>query len=106
MIAVLAALLLSATPFAQDNASQPLPEETPVAAPATPATLTVDTPIEMLVANAKAKAVLEAAIPGITTHPAYDQFKGMSLTQVQPMSNGQLTDAQIAQVRTGLAGIK
>ena len=104
MIALLAAALLqtAATAPAQDHSAH----SAPATAPAAATTLTVDTPIEMLVANEKAKAVLEAAIPGITAHPAYNQFKGMSLVQVQPMSNGALTDAQVAQVRTGLAAIK
>ena len=67
---------------------------------------TLDTPIETLVADAAAKAVLDADIPGMTTHPAFDQFKAMSLKQLQPISQGQITDEQLAKVATGLAAIK
>ena len=96
-----AALLTTAAPLAPVAQAAPAAPAAVASAP-----LTVDTPIETLVANDKAKAVLEGAIPGITAHPMYDQFKGMSLTQLQPMSNGQLTDEQIAKVKTGLAEIK
>ena len=80
-------------------------------APAAPATtaaakFSLDTPIEALVADPKAKAVLDADLPGVSTHPSYDMFKGMSLRAVQPMSNGKLTDEQLKKVETDLAAIK
>lgn len=95
-----AALALIASPAA---AAAPVQD---AAAPAAAAKFTVDTPIEQIAADPKAKAVLDAAVPGLTTHAMYDQFKSMSLTQLQPMSGGQLTDEQIAKVKEGLAGIK
>jgi hypothetical protein len=36
----------------------------------------------------------------------YDSFKGMSLNQVQPLSQGALTDAALAKVKADLAAIK
>lgn len=75
-------------------------------APAAAAKFTLDTPIEALVADPKAKAVLDADLPGVTTHPSYDMFKGMSLRAVQPMSNGKLTDEALKKVETDLAAIK
>jgi hypothetical protein len=98
---IFATALLFVTPVPAQAAPPAAPAPTPAAAP-----LTIDTPIEMIAANPAGKAALEAAIPGLTSHPAYDQFKGMSLVQVQPMSGGQLTDAQIAKVKEGLAAIK
>lgn len=79
----------------------------PASAPATAtAKFSLDTPIEALVADPQAKAVLDADLPGVSNHPSYDMFKGMSLRAVQPMSNGKLTDEQLKKVETGLAAIK
>lgn len=75
-------------------------------APAAAAKFTVDTPIETLVADPKANAVLDANFPGMTKHPMYEQFKGMSLKQVQPMSGGRIKDEQIAKANAELAAIK
>ncbi|MDY7099416.1 MAG: hypothetical protein SXU28_14880 [Pseudomonadota bacterium] len=66
-------------------------------------TLTVDSPIEKLMANAKTAAILEKHFPGIGSHPAFDQFKSMSLVQVQPWSGGLVTDEKIAAVKADLA---
>jgi hypothetical protein len=85
--------------------AQTAPAPTP-AAPAAAAKFNLDTPIEALVADPKAKAVLDADLPGVSTHPSYDMFKGMSLRAVQPMSNGKLTDEQLKKVETDLAAIK
>jgi len=68
--------------------------------------LTLDTPIEKIVANPDGKKVLDADLPGLTTHPAYDQFKGMSLKDVQPMSQGALTDEALKKTADDLAKIK
>jgi hypothetical protein len=69
----------------------------------TAAALSVEsTPIEALAANPAAKAVLDKDVPGLTAHPAYDQFKAMSLKQVQPMSQGALTDEMLAAVQADL----
>ncbi|MBR7619711.1 hypothetical protein JKL49_09955 [Phenylobacterium sp. 20VBR1] len=72
-------------------------------APAAPAALSVEsTPIEALVANPAAKAVLDKDVPGLTTHEAYDQFKAMTLSQVAPMSQGALTDDMLKTVQADL----
>jgi hypothetical protein len=80
----------------------------PAAAPAAsvPAgALSLDTPIEDIAANPAGKAVLDKDIPGLTTHPAYDQFKGMSLKEVQPMSQGALTDDMLKKTGDDLAAL-
>ncbi|MEL6530183.1 MAG: hypothetical protein AAGK01_07630 [Pseudomonadota bacterium] len=69
------------------------------------AKFTIDTPIESLVANAKAKAVLDKHIPGIAQHPAYGQFKTMSLKAVQPFSQGAITPEMLANIQKDLAEI-
>ena len=78
------------------------------AAPAQAAAkFSLDTPIEVLVADPRAKAVLDAGLGiDVTTHPAYGNFKAMSLRQVQPASNGQVTDAMMATIEKGLAELK
>ncbi len=60
------------------------------------------TPIADLAANPDTKAVLDKDLPGVTTHPAFDQFKGMTLKALQPMSGGVISDAQLAAVQADL----
>ena len=66
----------------------------------------VDMPIETLAADPAAKTALEAILPGLTSHAMYDQFKGMSLTQLQPMASDKITDEAIAKLKTALSEIK
>jgi hypothetical protein len=77
----------------------------PPAAPAA-AAVSLDTPIEQLLASEKTKAILDARVPGLTSHPMLDQFKSMSLKQLQPMAGGQLTDAMLEGVAADLASGK
>jgi hypothetical protein len=71
-----------------------------------PKPLSSDTPIETIVANPEGKAVLDKDLPGVTTHPMYDQFKSMSLKDLAPMSQGKITDEAIKKVDADLAAIK
>ena len=124
---ILAAVVaLTAAPLAAQTAPAPAPAHThththmhtapAVATPAAPATagpatadtarFTLDTPLETIAADPAAKAVLDADLANITAHPMYDQFKAMSLNQVQPMSQGALTDEALAKVKIALAAIK
>ena len=66
---------------------------------------TLDTPISVLVADPRAKALLDAHFPGLTGHPMYDSFKGMSLSELQPMSSGKMTDAALAETGADLAAL-
>ena len=81
-------------------------EPAATAAAPTVAKFTVDMPIETLVADPAAKAALEASLPNLTAHPMYEQFKSMSLTQLQPMAPDKITDETIAKVKAALAEIK
>ena len=109
LTAAAALCLMPAAAFAQ-TAPAATPATTPAAAPATApaaaAKFNLDTPIEVLAADEKAKAVLMADLPDLLPHPSYEQFKGMSLRQVQPYSQGALTDELMAKVETDLATIK
>ena len=69
-------------------------------------TLTIDSPIEALMADEKARAVVLAELPDLDKHPAYGQFKAMSLKAVQPYSQGMITDEMLAKIATGLSEIK
>ena len=95
--AAAALALLAPAAFAQ---TAPAPAATPAAK------FNLDTPIEQLVADPKAKAVLDADLPGMSNHPSYDMFKAMSLRAVQPFSQGKLTDEALKKVETDLAAIK
>jgi hypothetical protein len=102
IIAALAALAtFAATPLL---AQAPAPAA-PMAA-ATGAMGVDKTPIETIVANPAAKAVLDKDLPGLTSHEAYDQFKGMTLTQLAPMSQGAITDDRLKVVQADLDKLK
>jgi hypothetical protein len=76
-------------------------------APAAPmAAFTVDTPIEALMADERAKAVVTKHLPGIDLHPAYDQFKAISLKSLAPFSQGMITDEVLGKIEADLAAIK
>lgn len=75
-------------------------------APAPAAAFTIDTPIEVLMADERAKAVVTANLPGIDVHPAYEDFKALSLKTLAPFSQGFITDEMLAKIATELAAIK
>lgn len=101
-----AALLAPAIAAAQTT--PPAAPATPAqpAAPAAAAKFTLDTPIGELLANEAAKAVLDKELPGLTQLPQLEMIKGLSLKQLQPYSDGKLTDELLAKTGTSLAAIK
>ena len=84
--------------------AQTAPAPAPTPAPA--AKFNLDTPIETIAADPAGRSVLEAVLPELLPHPAYEQFKGFSLRQLQPMSQGQITDETLTAVEAELAKIK
>ena len=102
-----AVLALALVPFAAQAAE-------PTAAPAAPAVavapaataLTLDTPIAAIVAVPAGKAVLDADLPGLTTHESYEMIKGVSLTQLAGYAPDRLTPERLAKVSADLAAIK
>ena len=68
--------------------------------------LTLDTPVEQIVAVPEGKAVLDANLPMVTRHPKYPMFKSMSLRQLQPVSDGKLSAAALAQTEALLAKVR
>jgi len=78
----------------------------PTTAPA--AAFTIDTPIEVLMADERAKAVVAKHFGGqdLAQHPAYEQFKSLSLKAVAPFSQGLITEEMLAKISADLATIK
>ena len=76
-------------------------EATTAAAPA--AKFTLDTPIETLVADTRARAVIDTDLPDLTKHPQYEQFKTMSLTTLASFAPDKLTPAVLGKVKDDLA---
>jgi hypothetical protein len=75
----------------------------PAAAAAAPSV--ESTPIVELVDNPATKAVLDKHVPGVAEHPSYDMFKGMTLRQVEPMSEGVLDDDKLKAIQADLEGL-
>lgn len=65
--------------------------------------LSVELPIETIMADPAGKAVMDKEMPTLMSHPAYEQFKSMSLRQLQPYSGGAITDEKIAVIQAALA---
>jgi len=112
-LALTVAALACLAPAAALAQTAPAPATAPAAAPAlaaaaSTAKFNLDTPIETLVADEKAKAVLATNFGGadITTNPAYESFKAMSLRQVQPFAPDKLPDELLKKIETDLATIK
>ncbi len=72
----------------------------------TAATLNGDSPIEAIAASQAGKAALEARMPGVLAHAAYEQFKSMSLRALAPMSGGIITDEKISALEADLKAAK
>jgi hypothetical protein len=76
-------------------------------APAAAGKFTLDTPLEAIEADPKAKEVITADLGGdVSLHPMYESFKSMSLNQLAPMSQGKITDDMLKKVATDLAAIQ
>lgn len=107
--AAAASLLLAGAASAQTApTSAPAPSEDHSAhaghAPAA-ARPTIESSIEALVTDPATKAVMDKHLPGLADHPAYGQFKGMTLRQVAPFSQGHITDAVITAIDADLKAL-
>jgi hypothetical protein len=60
------------------------------------------TPIAELAADPTTKAILVKELGDVTQHPAYEQFKGMTLRQLQPMAGNMLTEEKLSAIQKGL----
>ncbi len=99
------ALGAAAPAAAQDAHAGHAPGAAPAPA-ASAARLNLDTPVETIVADEKGKAVLDANLPGLTTHEHYEYFKAMSLRQIAGMAPDRLPPEALAKVEADLAAVK
>jgi hypothetical protein len=94
--------LAAAPALAQE---QPAAEAAPAQAAAPAGKLSVETtPISDIVKNPEAKAALEKALPQISQY--YDQIGTMTLKQVEPMSQGAITDDMLKSLQADFDKIK
>lgn len=66
---------------------------------------TLETPLEVIVANPQGEAVINKYIPKLLTNPNYGSFKGMSLKTLAMFSRGQLTAEKLALVKADLVAL-
>ena len=66
---------------------------------------TLDTPIGQLLADPRAKAVLDQNMPGLSDDANLAKFRSLSLRQFQPMTGGQMTKALLDKTGADLAAI-
>ena len=50
--------------------------------------------------------MLDATFPDMLGHPEYANFKQMSLSEVQPLAEGAITDEMLTRAKTELARIR
>lgn len=94
---------------ATDTEDAPAPFEAQPAEPATAAKatpLTLDTPIEALIADKRSKAVLDWNMPGLSTDKNLPKFSKLSLRRLAPLSGGRLTPELLKKVEADLSAIK
>lgn len=100
MNVLILAALLSASPQAA-----PAPSVAPAVGQLNVTALSVDAPIETVMADPAGKAVIEKLLPTLPTHPMYEAIKGMSLRAVQPLSGGAITEADLTNIDTQLTAL-
>jgi hypothetical protein len=70
-----------------------------------PTPLSLDSSIETICATPAGKDVLDRDMPGLTARPEFAMFKAMTLKQLQPMSQGRITNAVLAKVQSDLRAV-
>jgi len=88
-LALAATAFFSAAGFAQD-------------ASAPPHYTTAETPLGTILDDPSARAVLEKAMPGISTNPQIEMARSMTLKTIQQFAPDQFTDAKLAEIDAGL----
>jgi hypothetical protein len=78
--------------------------QAPASAPAAGGLSVEKTPIQDLIKNEQAKAIIEKALPPISQF--YDQIGAMTLAQVAPMSQGALDDAKLKEIQAEFDKLK
>lgn len=97
--AVAASLMLAGAASAQTTPAAPAAANAPAARP------TIESTIESLINEPATKTVVLKHLPALDQHPAYSQFKGMTLRAVAPFSDGHVTDETITAIDTELKAL-
>lgn len=63
---------------------------------------TVDTPISVMAADPRSKAILMQDVPGVMTNPKYPLFEDMSLAQIAIFARGKLPKEKLDEVQEDL----
>jgi beta-galactosidase/beta-glucuronidase len=71
-------------------------------ATAQPAVVTIDSSIEAIAATPAGRKAFEKHIPLLLNHPAYEEFKTMTLRELAPLSEGNINEEMIALVEADL----
>jgi hypothetical protein len=100
-VTALALTLLAASPAL----AQATTTAAPIAISAGAAGYSADTPLETVVGDPAAKAALDKTLPNIARHPAFDQFKTMSLRQLQIYAPDKISDEAVAKVDADLKAL-
>jgi putative polyketide hydroxylase len=79
---------------------------TPVSSTPVDVLSSLDAPIATIAADPAGKAVLDSILPQVMSHANYDAFKSMSLRQLRPLSQGQITDEALAKTESDLAAMR
>ena len=66
---------------------------------------TLETPIEVIVANPRGEAVINKYMPKLLSNPMYGSFKGMNLKTLAMFSRGEWTDEKMALVKADLGAL-
>ena len=103
LISALAAAALATGSLAGLTAPAHATEAAAVSVRANP---TIDSPIKDLLADPDTAAILEKHLPGIGSHPALPQFEDMTLAEVAPYSEGEVTDAIIAAIDADIKALE
>lgn len=88
-----------------EPAPVPASAEPVVVPPAAAGGFSLDTPIAALIADPRAKAILDRDVPGLSEDENLPKFKALSLRKLAPLSGGQMSAALLDKVATDLAAI-
>jgi hypothetical protein len=64
--------------------------------------VTINSSLKELLADPKAKAILEKHFPGFSSNPQLQMAMGMTLKQIQPFSKGVITDDKLKLIEQDL----
>lgn len=67
--------------------------------------LTIESKISELLDNEGSREIVEKHLPGLSTHPMIGMARGMTLNQIMPFSDGQVTPEVIEAISEDLENL-